>query len=135
MKKQLIHEGWQMCCLEDQEWMSASVPGDVYSDLLANGKMEDPFFKDNEYQAKALMEKEYEYRTEFDFSEKEYEKARKIFLHFDGIDTLADIYLNGTHLGETISMHRIWEFPVEKVLKDGKNELRVVLHSPLKFMA
>ena len=26
MKKQLIHEGWQMCCLEDQEWMSASVP-------------------------------------------------------------------------------------------------------------
>ena len=31
--------------------------GDVYSDLLANGKMEDPFFKDNEYQAKALMER------------------------------------------------------------------------------
>lgn len=135
MKKQWIHNGWQMCCLKDQEWMEATVPGDVYSDLLANGKMEDPFFKDNEYQAKALMEEEYEYRTEFEFSEKEFENARKIFLHFDGIDTLADVYLNEKHLGETISMHRIWEFSVKELLKEGKNQLRVVLHSPLKYMA
>ena len=45
MKKQLIHEGWQMCCLEDQEMMSASVPGDVYSDLPETEKWKIRFLK------------------------------------------------------------------------------------------
>lgn len=39
--------------------------GDIYSALLAAGKMEDPFFGDNEYKAKVLMEEDYEYRTHF----------------------------------------------------------------------
>lgn len=135
MKKQNIFEGWKMCCVKDQDWMPAKVPGDAYSDLLDNGRMEDPFFKDNEYHAIDLMADDYEYNVNLPFNPEEYKDCDRIFLHFDGIDTLGDVYLNGTHLGEVYNMHRIWEFPVEELLHEGYNELRVVLHSSRKFMA
>ena len=53
----------------EQEWLPASVHGSVYGDLLANGRMEDPFLKDNEDKALSLMEYDYEYVTQFDCPE------------------------------------------------------------------
>ena len=130
-----LHEGWKLCDIRKQDWIPAQIPGDIYSALLDAGKMEDPFFGDNEYQAKALMEEDYEYRTVIHFDEKEFASCDEIMLHFDGIDTVADIYLNNCHLGKVKNMHRIWEFPVSELLTPGENLLRVVIHSPLKFMA
>lgn len=52
----------------DAQWYPAQVPGTVYTDLLRNGQMEDPFWKDNEYKALDLMEKDYEYETVFEES-------------------------------------------------------------------
>ena len=48
-------------------------------------------------------------------------KNSQIRLKFLGIDTLADIYLNGTHVGNTYNMHRTWEFSVRELLKEGKS--------------
>lgn len=130
-----MKEGWQLRCTENEEWMDAVVPGTVYTDLLRGGKIEDPYFKDNEYQTKALMEKDYEYRTVFAVQDGEFADCDEVFLHFDGIDTVADVYLNGEHLGSPCNMHRIWEFKVKNLLKESDNVLSVTLHSPLKFMA
>lgn len=41
----------------NDEFLPAAVPGSVYGDLLSNGKMENPFWKDNENDACELMEK------------------------------------------------------------------------------
>ena len=38
-------------------------------------------------------------------------------------------------IGKVDNMHRIWEFPVGELLENGKNTLRVIIRSPLKFMA
>ena len=92
-------------------------------------------FGDNEYQAKALMEEDYEYRTVFNYEEAQFKDCQEVILRFDGIDTIADIYLNGCCLGKVDNMHRIWEFPVGELLENGKNTLRVIIRSPLKFMA
>ncbi len=135
MKTKQLHDNWQLCNAKKQDWIPAQVPGDIYSALLAAGKMEDPFFGDNEYQAKALMEEDYEYKTVFDFSEKEFKDCQEILLRFDGIDTVAEIYLNQCCLGTVENMHRIWEFPVKELLTEGKNVLRVIIRSPLKYMA
>ena len=48
---------WQMRCLGDTAWIDAQVPGTVYTDLLRNGRIDDPFWKDNEDRICALMEK------------------------------------------------------------------------------
>ena len=133
MIEQTLHTGWTMRRAGEQEWLPASVPGSVYGDLLSNGRMEDPFWKDNEDKALSLMEYDYEYVTQFDCPE-EIRESDRVLLHFDGLDTIADVYLNGEHLGNAYSMHRIWEYDVKEKVRPAGNELRVVLHSPTKFI-
>ncbi len=111
----------------------AVVPGTVYTDLLRNGNMEDPFWRDNEIRALPLMEDDYEYEVCFDVGDELLEQDR-VLLHFDGLDTIADIYLNQEHLGNAYNMHRIWEYDVTESIKEKENVLRVVLHSPLKYI-
>ena len=114
-------------------WIKAVVPGSVYTDLLRQGQMEDPFFKDNEDKALALMDNDFEYETEFD-APKDYLSCYDQILHFDGLDTIADIFLNGTKLGSTNNMHRMYEFNIKGIVKNKGNKLLVVFHSPTKYI-
>lgn len=132
MIQQTLNENWQMRCL-GEDYQPAVVPGTVYTDLLRNGKMEDPFWKDNEIRALPLMEKDYEYETGFDIKE-DLALQDKILLRFDGLDTVADIYLNQQHVGKAFNMHRIWEYDVTHMIKEKGNVLRVILHSPLEYI-
>ncbi len=124
--------GWKMHQVGENSWFPASVPGTVYTDLLENGQMEDPFWKDNENKALALMEKDYEYETVFQCDE--LRKSKKVWLRFEGLDTIADVYVNEKHVGNAENMHRIWEYDVTDVLTDGDNTLRVYFHSPLQYI-
>ncbi len=132
MIQQYISDKWQMRRMGGS-LQPAVVPGTVYTDLLRNGNMEDPFWKDNEIRALPLMEDDYEYEVCFD-SDEEMKKQDQVLLHFDGLDTIADIYLNQKHIGKAYNMHRIWEYDVTDCLREKENLLRVVLHSPLKYI-
>lgn len=117
-----------------EEYIPATVPGSVYGDYLAAGKMEDPFWKDNEDAALAMMDYDYEYVADFDCTE-DLLTSDKIILRFEGLDTVADISLNGAFLGHTENMHRTFEFSVKEILKQKENELKVYFYSPTKFIA
>jgi beta-mannosidase len=133
MVKQVLSENWTMRPKDEGGFLPAVVPGSVYTDLLRNGEMEDPFFKDNEDQALLLMEKEYEYKETFSCSA-ELLATDAVFLHFYGLDTLSEVTLNGVHLGSTNNMHREWEYEVKSLLKEEGNELEILFHSPTKFI-
>src|ERR1035438_6876183 len=47
-------------------WLPATVPGDVHLDLLANKKIPDPFFRDNESKLQWIENESWEYRLNFD---------------------------------------------------------------------
>ena len=128
-----IHSGWQMRQAGWEEFLPASVPGSVYHDLMQNGKMDDPFWRDNFPKALKRMNHDYEYKTEF-AADKALLKSDAVLLRFEGIDTVADIFLNGEKLGHTENMHRTFEFEVKDLLKEEGNELRVLLHSPTRFI-
>ena len=134
MKKVLLHNNWEMHRADEQEWIAATVPGSVYGDLLNAGKMEDPFWKDNEDEALKLMDYDYEYRTSFS-CDKDMLANDEVILHFDGLDTIADITLNGVKLEHVENMHRIWEYSVKVLLKEENNELTVYFYSPTKYIA
>lgn len=134
MKTVPLHENWTMNRVGSEEIFSATVPGSVYGDLLAAGKMEDPFWKDNEDKALALMNEDYEYCTVFDCDE-ELLCLDKVILRFDGLDTIADIFLNDVYLSHAENMHRTWEYSVRELLKKEKNALRVYFYSPVKYIA
>lgn len=133
-----IDGGWQLRTVGEKDWIPAVVPGSVYTDLLREGKMEDPFWKTNEDKALALMDRDYEYRTEFDLADVPGEEtsileAEHVKLRFYGLDTICDITLNGQQLGHTQNMHRTWEYEVKGILREH-NELSVIFRSPTKFI-
>ena len=107
MEKMLLHENWKLRevseagCFPGTDWIPGTVPGSVYQDYLNAGKMEDPYWRANEEQALELMKRDFEYRTAFDVTEGMLSHD-EVILHFDGIDTVADICLNGQTLFFTI---------------------------------
>ena len=101
-----------------------TIPGSVYSFLLDKELMEDPFFRQNELDALKLMENEFTFTRTFQWGSTQ----DKVILHCDGLDTLCDIYINGTHVAYTDNMHRTYEFDVTELLVEGDNEIKVVCH-------
>ena len=45
---------WEMQKDGEESWYPASVPGTMYKDLLGNGRIEDPFYGENEFAAREL---------------------------------------------------------------------------------
>lgn len=113
--------------------IEAKVPGSVYSALLEKELIPDPFYRDNELKVLPLMDNDFVYSRTFTVEDALLE-CDEVLLRFDGIDTLADVYLNGALLGSAYNMHRIWEYDVLSALERGENELKVVLHSPTRYM-
>lgn len=131
MERQNLNGGWNL--LWKEKTLDTKVPFSVYHDLFSHGEIEDPFYRDNEKEALLLSREDYTYQTEFDVTE-QMMKNSQIRLKFLGIDTLADIYLNGTHVGNTYNMHRTWEFSVRELLKEKGNLLEIRFHSPILYM-
>lgn len=128
-----LNKNWKMKAIDSNNYISATVPGSVYNDLIANDLMEDPYYRDNELVALEKMNVDYEYTTTFDVDEQML-CCEGVVLHFDGVDTIADIYLNGEHLAYVDNMHRIWEYSVKELLRPLDNELKIVLHSPTNYI-
>jgi len=126
-----------MRCLNPEsglaDWQEAVVPGSVYTDLLQHHRIPDPYWKDNEDAVCALMEDDYEYVCTFRDAPRDTDTA--VYLRFDGLDTVADIYLNERFVGHAENMHRIWEYDARDLLQEGTNRLQVIFRSPLKFIA
>lgn len=115
------------------ESVDMQIPGTVLSGLLAAGKIKDPFYRTNEDATRALFWKDYVFTRTFDVDE-ELLAQQHIVLVCEGLDTLAEISINGTFLAETDNMHRTWKFQAKKLLHPGKNEIQIVFRSVLRFI-
>jgi len=98
----------------------AIVPGNIEIDLVRAGKIEDPFFGCNHYKRECEYMHMF-YVTRFDY-EGGYESPE---LFFEGIDTVSEIYLNGSLVAKTDNMLIPHTVPVSKNIKIGENELMV----------
>ncbi len=135
MRKIELNENWKMRIAGEDSFFSATVPGSVYQDLLDQGRMEDPYFRDNEDRALEIMKQDFEYRNFFDVDKAQFAGADEVLLRFRGLDTIADITLNGTFLKQVDNMHRTWDFSVKQLLKEKENELVIYFHSPVLYIA
>ena len=126
-----IAEGWQFKAVDADTWHTANVPGVVHTDLLEHGLIPDPFIGTNEDSVQWVEEKQWEYQTIFQLSEEELESA-EIEIVFEGLDTYAEVYLNGKSILAANNMFRQWRVNVSEALHIGENELRVVFTSPIE---
>ena len=71
MERVNLQEDWRFAEVNSDEWTPVSVPGTVLSGLLEAGKMQDPYYRENEYEARELLAKDYVFETEFCISEEQ----------------------------------------------------------------
>ncbi len=139
-----LKDNWTLTVLGENVYnipnapIETKVPSTVYGTLLERGLMPDPYYRDNELAATRLMENDFAYETTFTLDSEDRE-ADRLFLRFDGIDTLADVYLDGELLGTAYNMNRVWEYDITARVKDDEADrvyhLKVVLHSPTRYIS
>lgn len=127
-----LNEGWKFRQARLTNWYPARVPGVVHTDLLANGIIEDPFFRLNERGLQWIDKEDWIYETRFTLSP-EMEAKQNIRLDFKGLDTYADVYLNDRKILSADNMFRQWQVDIKEHLQPGENTLKIYFHSPLKI--
>lgn len=108
--------------------LPAAVPGDTHSALLAAGRIPDPYWGKNELDLQALHGQDWILSRHFEVGE-ELLAAEHVYLHFDTLDTIAEVYLNGQLAGRSRNMFVRQRFPVRSLLQPGQNQLEVRLFS------
>ncbi|GAA1667436.1 glycoside hydrolase family 2 protein [Glycomyces endophyticus] len=132
--KSTLHEGWTVTgdpgTPAADGPVPATVPGEVVSDLLAAGLVDDPYTDDGERAVAWVGRRDWTYRTTFDFEPGDWDG---VDLVFDGLDTVARVSLNGAVVGETANMHRRYRFDARAAIREGANELEVAFTSPYTY--
>ncbi|MGF7048883.1 beta-mannosidase [Paenibacillus sp. DS2015] len=134
MKKLTLCGIWQLQDSSNTANLEVQVPGSVYNDLLQANLIEDPFYRDNEKNAKDIMRKEYRYSRNFEISEELYNNDC-IELVCEGLDTLTTIMINDRVLADTHNMHRTYILNVKNYVHAGANEIAIIFHNSLDYIA
>ena len=114
------------------ERLAATVPGCVHTDLLAAGRIGDPYYRDNENRVQWISETEWTYSRSFEVP-RAFLRHDAVLLRCEGLDTLATIAVNGKVVARTDNMFRTWEFDVRKALRPGENTISVRFARALKY--
>lgn len=125
---------WRMREADSETWHSAHVPGSVYADLMADGTMPDPFWRENELDAFERMKKDYVYQRTFTVTEAQLAHPH-VELVCEGLDTLAHVSLNGREIAFADNMHITWVWDVKEQLHAGENTLEIRFDSPILYCA
>jgi beta-mannosidase len=118
-----LHNDWQFKAVTDSMWQTATVPGNIHSDLLNHKLIEHPFIGANEDSLQWISETDWEYKTSFSVDKKTLLK-KHIELNFEGLDTYASVFLNDSLILETNNAFREFSVDVKSALKP-QNELKI----------
>lgn len=131
----IILKDWSYREANTDKWFPSrkgAATTEIFADLLENGQIPDPFLDTNERDVQWVGEKDWEYENAFQL-EKSIESFSNQELVFDGLDTFATIWLNGSKILTTDNMFTSYKSDVKKLLKfDGSdNILRIKFDSAL----
>lgn len=127
-----LSSGWTLTCVTAAtdrpslpDAIPATVPGTVHTDLLAAGLIADPYLDLNELRQDWVGRQDWRYETRFDWQP----GGPRVDLACDGLDTFAEIVLNGHVVGTTANQNRRYRFDVTDLLVAGENRLAVTFRS------
>ena len=87
-----LHENWTVSSAHSKQSYPATVPGNIYSDLMDNEIIEDPFVGENEYKVQWVSDSVWVYKSTFSLPKAVINKQH-VTLNFDGLDTYATVLL------------------------------------------
>ena len=109
--------------------MKATVPGTVHTDLMAAGKIPDPFYRTNENDVQWIERVQWIYRRTFVVPDALL-REESVELVAEGLDTFASIRVNGQDAGSTFNMFVGYRFDVKSLIHSGANTIEIVFDSP-----
>ena len=124
---------WTLTQRGQSEVIPAQVPGCVHTDLLRAARIPDPFYRDNETELMWIGENDWSYARSFPLSEKETERDG-LLLVCEGLDTFADVLVNGRKVGSADNQFRIWEFDIAEAARAGENQVRIDFRSTFPYI-
>ncbi len=127
----MLNGSWNIKSADGKTGCPANIPGSVLSAAVENGILENPYYRMNEYVARDFLSQDFIFCKTFSLHKQEkytYE------LCCDGIDTVADIYINGTLIKKVKNMHLRYKIECSGVLKDGENKIEIYFHSAIKYI-
>ena len=133
MFTQSLDGAWQLRQVGWDEAVKARVPGCIHLDLLRAKKIEHPFCGDNEHKVAWVHETDWEYSRAFVANERLLDSER-VYLECNGIDTVADIIVNGRDIAHVENMYLAYRFDVKDALVSGENTIRIQFTSPVKHI-
>ena len=130
-EKSLSSEKWKFRKKNDKSCLKPTVPGTVHTDLLTSKSIPNPFYGNNEKQLQWIENEDWEYKTTFSISKTEILQSH-VELQFDGLDTYAKVFVNGSLVLVADNMFRSWKVDVKKYVRKGKNNLSVIFESAVR---
>ncbi|MCP4404968.1 MAG: glycoside hydrolase family 2 protein [bacterium] len=124
---------WNVRKKDGNEPIPAMVPGCIHTDLLTAGKIDDPYYRDNEAQQMWIGETDWLYSRAFSLNA-DFLKHAHILLRCEGLDTFAAISVNGSEIAKSNNQFRTWEFDLKSVLQEGENRIEICFDSTLPFI-
>jgi len=135
MKTLNLREGdWQLRSVGESEWITVSIPGEVHVALMQAGKIPNPFEADNEHRVQWVAQRDWVFKGNIRVPGELLEEDR-VWLCLDGLDTLAEVSVNDSILGETDNAFRTYSWEVKELLKPGNNVILVNFKSPVNFVS
>ncbi|WEJ94840.1 glycosyl hydrolase family 2 protein [Yamadazyma tenuis] len=127
-------KNWSFRQAGDEDWKPSrkgAETTEIHPDLIENGLIPDPFLDDNEKLVQWVGLKDWEYKVSFT-PEASVSKLKVHELVFEGLDTFADVFLNGRKIISTDNMFVHYKADVGKYIKFGEeNELRIYFYSAI----
>lgn len=120
---------WTLERISDGTTVPAILPGDNYSALLAAGRIPDPYVATNELAVQWVGREDWAFHRTFTVTAG-FLKNQNIVLALDSVDTIAEYWINGHRVGDSQNMFVPVRLAVRPHLKEGENEIRVVIRSP-----
>ncbi len=104
------------------EWLPVTVPGNVRTDLLTLGRIDDPFCSAQNDESRWIDGLDWWYARPL---EANLGRGERAFLRFEGIDYISAVYLDGRELGrhEGMFSHQIYE--ITDLVGPGRSEVAV----------
>ena len=116
--------------LSEMITLDATVPGCVQLDLSRAGFLPaDLYMGENIVEAEKYEKHEWWYERTFTCPA----EKTNVYLVFEGVDCLAEYYLNGELIGKSENAFISHEFRVDEWLRDGENTLTVHIKSATVF--
>lgn len=128
-----LNDGWQFSQKGKDTWYDAEVPGSVQRDLIRLGVLPDPYVGVNENEVQWPEMEDWDFRKSFTVTAEQLQSDDAL-IFFEGIDTHADVFLNGARILQSQNMFVGQRVSVKNSLREGENDLYIRFYSPIARM-